>query len=103
MTEARLTALQQLNFNNRFVDCLPADPITQNCRRTVKNACYSLVNPTPVSEPQLVACSAEMLAALDLSEQVGNSDDFIQVFSGNKILPGMQPHAMCYGGHQFGH
>ena len=27
----------------------------------------------------------------------------LDVFAGNLLLPGMRPHAMCYGGHQFGH
>ncbi|HBF63438.1 MAG TPA: YdiU family protein, partial [Gammaproteobacteria bacterium] len=30
------------------------------------------------------------------------SDEFVQAFSGSRILPGMDPHATCYGGHQFG-
>ncbi|WP_292743909.1 protein adenylyltransferase SelO family protein, partial [Methylophaga sp. UBA3595] len=30
------------------------------------------------------------------------SRQFTNVFAGNEILKGMQPHAMCYGGHQFG-
>ncbi|MCK5478000.1 MAG: YdiU family protein, partial [Methylococcales bacterium] len=31
------------------------------------------------------------------------SEQFSQVFVGNQLLPGMNPFAMCYGGHQFGH
>ena len=30
------------------------------------------------------------------------SDDFVQHFSGSKILPGSSPHSHCYAGHQFG-
>ncbi|MDP7282002.1 MAG: protein adenylyltransferase SelO family protein, partial [Candidatus Poribacteria bacterium] len=28
--------------------------------------------------------------------------DFVEVLVGNRILPGMDTHAACYGGHQFG-
>jgi uncharacterized protein YdiU (UPF0061 family) len=30
------------------------------------------------------------------------SPAFAEVFGGNALLPGMQPYAACYGGHQFG-
>ena len=103
MTQKITSTLQSLQFDNRFIDELPADPITENKRRQVKNACYSLVNPTPVSNPELVACSVEMLQQLDLPIDSCTNKDFIQAFSGNTLLPGMQPYAMCYGGHQFGH
>lgn len=102
MTDSRLTQLDQLTFDNRFIETLPPDPIRENRRRTVKNACFSFVDPTPVKQPQLVACSREMLLQLGLHEQVCSDDDFLQVFSGNKLLSAMQPYAMCYGGHQFG-
>jgi hypothetical protein len=29
-------------------------------------------------------------------------DDFAQVFGGNRLLPGSEPAAHCYAGHQFG-
>ncbi|NQZ54395.1 MAG: YdiU family protein [Piscirickettsiaceae bacterium] len=92
----------QLNFDNRFVRSLPADPTTDNHRRQVLSACYSFVEPTIVSSPQLVAYSKEVAQQLDLSEQDCISEIFTQVFAGNKLLNGMQAHAQCYGGHQFG-
>lgn len=39
---------------------------------------------------------------LDLSDQDCRSDEFLNIFSGNALLDGMKPYAMCYGGHQFG-
>ncbi len=95
--------LDRLDFDHQFIDKLPADPVQGNRRRTVKNACYSFVDPTPVKSPQLLAWSREMLQQLDLPEDACHSEDFLQVFAGNKVLSGMQPYAMCYGGHQFGH
>ena len=39
--------LNHLNFDNHFINQLPADNETANYRRQVKNACYSYVHPTP--------------------------------------------------------
>ena len=94
--------LETLRFDNRFTRELPADPDSRNRRRQVLGACYSWVDPTPVAAPRLAAYSREAAALLGLSSDVCQSDDFLQVFAGNRMLPGMQPFAMCYGGHQFG-
>ncbi|MBT8114561.1 MAG: YdiU family protein [Arenicella sp.] len=94
--------MKDLHFDNRFVEQLPADPDTKNARRQVHNACYSLVNPTPVSSPQLVSYASEAAALIDLSESDCNSGEFLQIMAGNSIAGGSQPYAMCYGGHQFG-
>jgi len=44
----------------------------------------------------------EVAQLLDLPDEVGRTPEFAEVFSGNRVLPGMDPHATCYGGHQFG-
>ncbi len=103
MPDSTLGSLQQLTFDNRFVRELPADPERENFCRQVSNACFSFVDPTPVASPSLLAYSREMLQQLDLDESLAHSDDFLQLFAGNSLLPDMQPYAMCYGGHQFGH
>jgi hypothetical protein len=95
--------LEQMRFDNRFVAQLPADPVIDNYRRQVFNACYSRVLPTPVKAPELVAFSREMAALLDLDPAECRTDRFARVFVGNELLPGMDPYACCYGGHQFGH
>lgn len=95
-------SLDQLSFDNRFVAELPADPVQTVTPRQVFKACYSLVNPTPVRKPQLIAHAKEVLDLLHLSESVTKGSYFAEVFSGSKLLRGMQPFAMCYGGHQFG-
>jgi uncharacterized protein YdiU (UPF0061 family) len=94
--------LESLTFDNRFSRKLPADPETTNQRRQVMGACYSCVQPAKVAAPQLVAYSREAAALLDLSAETCESDNFLQVFVGNRLLPGMAPYATCYGGHQFG-
>ncbi len=99
-TQGGLAALQ---FDNRFIRELPADPLLENTRRQVTGACYSLVRPTRVAAPVLVAWSPETAGLLDLSAAACLSPEFVRVFAGNGLVAGMQPFAMCYGGHQFGH
>ena len=95
--------LEQLRFDNRLVRELPADPVSENSRRQVLGACYSRVNPQHVRQPQLVAYAQEVAALLDLPPEECRTENFTQIFAGNRLLPGMEPHACCYGGHQFGH
>jgi uncharacterized protein YdiU (UPF0061 family) len=94
--------LASLTFDNRFARELPADPETTNRPRQVTGACYTFVQPTRVAAPKLVAFSREVATLLDLSEETCESDEFLKVFVGNRILPDMSPYATCYGGHQFG-
>ena len=96
--EAHLAAL---SFDNRFADELPADPESANFRRQVA-ACYSCVEPAPVTEPKLIGWSPEAAALLDLPADPGDGEALAEVFAGNRLLPGMLPIATCYGGHQFG-
>ncbi|QDT41539.1 hypothetical protein Pan241w_16020 [Gimesia alba] len=95
-------ALDELQFENQFTCALPADREAKNFRRQVNGACFSRVMPTPVARPQLVAYSKEVADLLDLENNASESDAFAAVFAGNQLLEGMEPFAMCYGGHQFG-
>ena len=100
--QQKLNSANGLVFDNRFTRELPADPEADNYRRQVSEACYSVAQPTKVANPQLAAYSIEVAELLGLSKAFCESDEFAQVFSGNQLLPGMEPYAMCYGGHQFG-
>jgi uncharacterized protein YdiU (UPF0061 family) len=101
-SSSQLASLDNLVFDNRFIRELPGDPETANFRRPVVDACYSRVSPAKAAAPQLVAYSREVADLLDLSPELCASDDFIRVFAGNRLARGMEPFAMCYGGHQFG-
>ncbi len=95
-----------LTFTNRFTETLPADPRTDEHRRQVVGACYSRVEPVKAAAPALIAWSAEMFERLGL-ELPNELDDeqrteLARVLAGNDLLPGSDPYAMCYGGHQFG-
>ncbi len=94
--------LTQLRFDNAFTRELPADPLSENTRRQVIGSCYSRVKPTRVSNPSLIAYAQEVADLLDLDMESCMSSLFTEVFSGNNLLPDMDPFAMCYGGHQFG-
>ncbi len=94
--------LETLRFDNSFIRELPADNETVNKRRQVHHACYSRVRPLQVTKPQLLAFSPEAAALLGLPPEECRRNLFTQIFSGNALLPGMDPHATCYGGHQFG-
>ena len=94
--------MQTLQFDNRFVRELPADPESGSRVRQVHKALYSRVEPTPVAEPKLIAHSKEVAAILGISEQDIASPDFARVFGGNALIDGMEPYAANYGGHQFG-
>lgn len=91
----------KLNIKDKFNEQLPADPILENSRRQVKNACFSYVVPKKPSNPSLIHASPEMADAIGLKEST-ESQDFLEIFSGSKLLPNTSPYAMCYGGHQFG-
>lgn len=91
----------KFNLNDTFNKELPADPIVQNSRRQV-DACFSFVTPKPTLEPVLLHVSDDMLDAVGLSKEDAKSKEFLQIFTGNKVLEGTNPFAMCYGGHQFG-
>lgn len=94
--------LEELRFDNLFTRKLPADPETNNFIRQVQHACFSRVAPESVTNPQLVAYSREVAGELGLTETACTSESFTKVFAGNSVLSGMDPFAMCYGGHQFG-
>ena len=102
-TETDNLALDNLNFDNRFVRELPGDPEPDNFRRQVYSACYSWAVPTPAKQPRLLAYAREVAEDLGISTATCESEDFSRVFAGSRLAKGMQAYAMCYGGHQFGH
>lgn len=95
-------SLRELVFDNRLVREMPADNESENFRRQVYAAVYSRVTPTPVKNPHLIAAVSEVADLLQLSHAAFADPQFTQVFGGNELLSGMEPHACVYGGHQFG-
>src|SRR5918992_4885122 len=93
----QLRDLLELNFENSFVSELPADPALENIPRQGPGASYTRVDPTPVGAPRLLGWSDRLGEYLGIAKP--SSAD---VLAGNRVLPGMQPYAARYGGHQFG-
>ena len=89
-------------FHASFVCALPGDAGGRAVPREVREAAYSLVNPTPVAAPRLLAWSDDLGTALGILRPVSLDGPAAQVLAGNRVLPGMQPYAARYGGHQFG-
>ena len=92
-----------ISFDNKFLQKLPVDQEQHNYCRQVEGAASSLVKPKTTANPKVVAVSQDLAEQLALDNQALYSEEFAQVFTGNTLLSGMQPYAMCYGGHQFGH
>ncbi|MCA1979414.1 MAG: YdiU family protein [Thiobacillus sp.] len=64
---------------------------------------YSRVQATPVPDPRLVCHSPGALALLGLDADAIGHPELVEALAGNRVLPGMEPLAALYAGHQFGH
>lgn len=69
---------------------------------TLPPAFYTRLQPTPLSKPYMVCGSASAAALIGLDPAEFDKQEFIDVFSGNAVLPQSQPLAAVYSGHQFG-
>ena len=98
-----LVDLCDLRFDATFVTELPGDPEPRNVPRAVRNACYTRVDPTPVRAPRLLGWAGAVGGMIGAARPDSPTGPAAQVLAGNRVLPGMQPYAARYGGHQFGH
>lgn len=80
--------LHELSFDNTYKK-LPED-------------FYDLVSPKGFLNPYLVAFNTDAAELLDLDPKEALTPEFVEYFSGKKTLPGSEPLAMYYTGHQFG-
>lgn len=95
-------SLQNLEFSHRLIDQLPADSHLENTCRSVENAAFSWVTPTPTSKPSLLNVNENLASSLGLTAEDCKTELFTAVMTGNKVLEETKPYALCYGGHQFG-
>ncbi len=95
--------MKKFGFDNSFTRDLPGDVSGDTHVRQIHGALWSSVQPDPVAMPRLVAHSREVAALLNIAESEIATPEFARVFGGNALMPGMQPYAANYGGHQFGH
>lgn len=64
---------------------------------------FARLEPTPVSKPRLIQINQALAADLGLNLTGLDEDTLAALFSGNRLLPGAEPIATAYAGHQFGH
>lgn len=96
--------LERLPFNNTVLKKLPVDDSEETGSRTVPAACFSRIRALqPLVRPTFVALSQSALTLLDLNVQdVLTNPLGPEYLSGSRLLPGSEPAAHCYSGHQFG-
>jgi serine/tyrosine/threonine adenylyltransferase len=92
-------------FTNRYTRVLPGEIPTGTDPRQVYHAAYSRVLPTAVRAPSLLAFNPALAKQIGFSDLVDIHDHplLARILAGNQLLAGMDPYAMAYGGHQFGH
>jgi hypothetical protein len=85
---SRVRHLENLPFANSYARLPPAF--------------YEVVDPTPLPDPYLVAFNPDAAALLDLDPGVVDDPNLPLYLSGSKRIPGAEPIAEAYAGHQFG-
>jgi len=84
-----LRALEELVFDNSYA--------------RLPEAFYARLNPTPSgSPPYLIHANLAATQLIDLDPEQSMRPEFAGVFGGSMLVPGMEPLAMLYSGHQFG-
>ena len=83
-----MPTLETLSFDNAFA--------------RLPDAFFTRLPPQPLPDPYLVAASPAAAALIGLDAAELARPEFPQVFSGNRLLPGSEPLAAVYSGHQFG-
>ncbi|MES3014982.1 MAG: YdiU family protein [Pseudomonadota bacterium] len=90
MREPAIDPVASLTWPNRF--------------RALGEAFFTALPAEPLPDPHWVATSADCAALLGLPTDWATRSDLnaLDVLSGNRLWPGMQPLASVYSGHQFG-
>jgi len=77
-----------IDFNNSYVQLGPEFHERQE--------------PSPVSDPSLIALNEPLAAMLGMNADGLRTADGVSVLAGNSVAQGSEPLAMAYAGHQFG-
>lgn len=64
---------------------------------------FERIKPEPVQAASLICWNGTLARELGLDLEGRDEKDLAEFFSGNSLLPGSDPIAMAYAGHQFGH
>lgn len=83
-----MATLKSLNFDNSFLQ-LPEQ-------------LFQRLSPTPLQKPFLIGFNPDVAQLLDIDPCTVNPKEIASFLGGEKVLPGSEPLAMKYTGHQFG-
>ena len=83
-----LRTLETLQFDNSFA--------------RLPEVFHAKVTPTPLKNPFLVSFNRDAAALIELSPEEADRPEFAGCFGGQYLLPGSEPIATVYAGHQFG-
>ena len=84
-----MRTLEQLVFDNTYARLPPGF--------------HARLRPTPLQRPHLVSFNAAAAELIDLHPDQARRPELVDYFGGRRDLPGSEPLAMLYAGHQFGH
>jgi uncharacterized protein YdiU (UPF0061 family) len=65
----------------------------------LSEAFYQRVQPSPLPTPTVVNVNRQAAQLIGLTNKQLNSETMLRCFSGDKLLPAMQPIATVYAGH----
>lgn len=88
MSNSDTPTMSPLRFHKRFA--------------SLGSTFYTELQPSPVKSPYLIATSPSMLAEFNLAAEQMQTQEMIEIFSGNRTEPDSMPLAAVYSGHQFG-
>lgn len=87
-SESALRTIETLSFDNTY--------------GRLPEAFYTRLLPTPLANVRLSNFNPDAAALIDLDPQEADRPEFAEYFGGVRPLPGGDPLAMLYSGHQFG-
>lgn len=64
---------------------------------------YQQLQATPLNHPHLISFNKKAFELINLDENEGNTEAFVQFINGERVLKGSIPYSMAYAGHQFGY
>lgn len=96
-----MSRFTELSWSQSFAQNFPLDRELLPGSRVVRGVYGSIVEPTPVPFPRLLAWVDQLGESFGIERPLEYSQD-LQVLSGNSLIQGVRPVAVCYGGHQFG-
>ncbi len=73
-----------------------------NTYARLPDAFYARVDPARVPKPKLIKWNSELAGQLGAQDDDYSDPQLADIFSGQRLLPGSEPIAMAYAGHQFG-